>query len=121
MTCFAQEIINRSIELGITVLNTEKVRKYLLSYPGVMDVIIYMFDHCYSDINKLKKRNSLFLMVYQDNESGDEYLLLSIRPATNDEEAVEEVFSAVDAIRDKYISQTVDKSGWLQVAVDVSL
>jgi len=120
MTCFAQEIIDRASELGITVLNAEEVRKYLLSYSGIIDVVNYAFDHCRADIDKLKKKNSLFLKVYQDDEYGDEYLLLSIRPPTNDEEVVEEVFGAVDVIRDKYISQTVGKSGWLQVALDVS-
>ncbi|MDA8335107.1 MAG: hypothetical protein M0Z41_08985 [Peptococcaceae bacterium] len=93
MASFAEEIINRATGLGITVPNSEEVRQYLLSYSGVRDVVNYVFGYCRADIDKLKKRDSLLLRVYQDDESGDEYLLLSIRPTANDEEAVEEVFS----------------------------
>ena len=121
MTCLDQGIVDRATELGITVPNVEGVKEYLRSYPGITDVVSYVFEHCRADIDKLKKKGSLFLKIYKCGGPGDEYLLLSIRPAINGEETIKEVLNIVEAIRGRYMPQAMNKSGWLQVALDVSL
>lgn len=111
LTFKIEETLNQVREFGISIPEPDSIRKYLISYPEIADIINYA---CQTSREYFGEHTFFSLEMYRHIEFQDEYPTLYIRQEKYDEN----ILDTIEEIREKYDEKMIGKSGWFFVSTD---
>lgn len=94
----------------VRVNDADRIREYLLRFPGMIDVVLQAVDAARRHFPEAQ----LVMEVYQDPEIDDRYLVLYVRLKQYNDSIVERLQRA----EAEFLDHLADTEGWLQLTTD---
>ena len=111
ITVKIESALHQTKQLGVETPHPQEVRKYLLAYPDITEIVPFICDEAKS---LFRFQTHFTLEVFSDPECEDEYLALYIRQEDYDEN----IMDTIEDICKEYEDSLQDKSGWILVTTD---